>query len=105
MHRTDHSKVPDVIDEGSRERSNERVSPGDSPAMLCQRSEETEKLRELVDQLPERQRELLHLKIHGQLSYREMAEATGISVSNVGFLLHQAMRTLREKLTSDEAFC
>ena len=105
MHRTDHSKQSESIDEDSRERLNQRVSPGDSPATLCQRSEETERLRELVDQLPERQRELLHLKIHGQLSYREMSEATGISVSNVGFLLHQAMRTLREKLASDEAFC
>lgn len=77
--------------------------PTDSPEAQFQRSEETQRLRELIEQLPQRQRELLHLKIHGQLSYRDMAEASGISVSNVGFLLHQAMRTLRDKLSTGDA--
>lgn len=106
MHRTEHSTLPDGstgIVEVAHTAAN--YDSSDLPEMQIQRHEEQQRLRALVEQLPERQRELLHLKIHGQLSYRQMAEATGISISNVGFLLHQAMRTLREKLTSDEAVC
>ncbi|MFO0744856.1 MAG: sigma factor-like helix-turn-helix DNA-binding protein [Myxococcota bacterium] len=38
--------------------------------------------------LPARQQEILHLKLIDGLSYREIAAATGLTISNVGFLLH-----------------
>ncbi len=55
----------------------------------------------LLDQLaflPERQQELLRLKFQAGLSYKEIAETTGLSVSNVGFLLHTAVAALRQRL-------
>jgi RNA polymerase sigma-70 factor (ECF subfamily) len=37
------------------------------------------------------------------MSYREISEVTGLSVSNVGFLLHKGLKSIREKLSIDAA--
>ena len=50
----------------------------------------------LLARLPERQQEVVRLKFQEGLSYREIASVTGQSVTNVGFLLHGALRKLRE---------
>jgi RNA polymerase sigma factor (sigma-70 family) len=51
-----------------------------------------------VERLPERERELVRLKFEHGLSYQEMGAVTGLSATNVGFLLHKALRALRERL-------
>lgn len=48
--------------------------------------------------LPENQQEVVRLKFQNGLSYREISEVTGLSVSNVGYLLHVALKTVRERL-------
>lgn len=52
----------------------------------------------LVDDLPRNQREVVRLKFQGGLSYREIAGVTQLSVSNVGYLLHTALSSVRERL-------
>ena len=51
-----------------------------------------------LNQLPPRQREAMVLRFRGGLSYDAIAEVMGTSHSNVGVLLHKALRTLREEL-------
>jgi RNA polymerase sigma-70 factor (ECF subfamily) len=48
-----------------------------------------------VERLPENQREVIRLKFQSDLSYKEIAEITNLSVSNVGFLLHTGIKRLR----------
>lgn len=48
--------------------------------------------------LPDRQQEVIRLKFQNGLSYREISRVTELSVSNVGFLIHTGLKTLREKL-------
>ncbi|MGN0845391.1 MAG: RNA polymerase sigma factor [Kiritimatiellia bacterium] len=50
--------------------------------------------------LSERERELVILRIYEELSYKEISETTGLSVSNVGFILHEAMRKMAKALSS-----
>ena len=50
--------------------------------------------------LPERQRHALVLKQYQELSYQEIADAMGATVSSVQMLLHRAMTALRKDLTS-----
>jgi RNA polymerase sigma-70 factor, ECF subfamily len=50
---------------------------------------------EALASLPLRERELVLLKFHGQLSNGELARAMGISESNVGTRLHRALTNLR----------
>ena len=45
-----------------------------------------------------RERELIALKYHAELSNAEIAEVIGVSVTNAGTLVHRAMTKLRETL-------
>lgn len=59
------------------------------------RHEQQDAVLAAVAQLPEREQELLTLRLTHELSYKQIAEVTGLSVSNVGYLLHQAIAKLR----------
>jgi RNA polymerase sigma-70 factor, ECF subfamily len=53
-------------------------------------------VRDALAQLPLRERELVLLKFHGQLSNGELARALGISESNAGTRVYRALARLRE---------
>lgn len=72
------------------------ATPG--PAARVEVSDTAARALELVDTLPENQREVVRLKFQGGLSYQEIADVTALSVSNVGFLLHTAIKSLRAQL-------
>ena len=48
--------------------------------------------------LDERSRELVRLKFHDDLSYKDIAARTGLSTGNVGFILHHALKTIAAEL-------
>ncbi len=62
-------------------------------------AEDKVQLDHLMTRLSPRQQEVLRLRMTAQLSYREIADITGLSVSNVGFHLHEAVRSLRTALS------
>jgi RNA polymerase sigma-70 factor (ECF subfamily) len=70
------------------------AAPGDA----LQHDETLREVFRHVDALPARQRELVRLKFQSGLSYKEIAETTGLTVTNVGFLLHTALNTLKHQL-------
>ena len=55
-------------------------------------------LMEFIDRLPGNQQEVLRLKFQNSMSYKQIAEVSGLTVSHVGVLLHTALGTLRKKL-------
>ena len=68
------------------------------PADLAEQNDSAGRAQQLVGNLPENQREVIRLKFQDGLSYREIAAVTGLSVSNVGFLIHRGVKTLREQM-------
>ena len=58
---------------------------------------------EALASLPPRERELVVLKVYEGRSYREIAQETGLSESNVGVILHNAMRKLAAALGARRA--
>lgn len=52
----------------------------------------------LVERLPEKQREIFHLREVEEMSYEEIAAHMEISLDQVKVNLHRARKTLREKL-------
>ena len=64
------------------------VAAGDAAALV----------RRHINGLAPRAREVVVLKLEHEKSYREIAEITGLSVSNVGFILCQAMKRLAAAL-------
>ncbi len=56
--------------------------------------ERAQRAAEALASLSPRERELVTLKVYDEKSYKEIAEATGLTVGNVGFVLHNAMKKL-----------
>ena len=52
----------------------------------------------LIEKLPARQKEVMRLKFQADLTYKEIAETLDISISNVGFIVHSALKNLREAM-------
>ena len=73
-----------------------------SPLQAIARHETIERLMEHVKALPKNKQEVVRLRFHGNHSYQQISEITGLSVGNVGFILNAAMRQLREMLERDE---
>lgn len=72
-----------------------------NPLATLARSEMDEAVVKAIGELPARQQELLRLKFQHGLSYRDIAEVTQLSPSNVGYLLHMAIKSLRRTLASE----
>ena len=54
-----------------------------------------------INDLPKSQQELLFLKFSEDLTYAEISEATGLSVSNVGYKLHHALESLKDIILAE----
>jgi len=73
------------------------------PHVELEAKEDLSSLRGHVERLPAREQEILHLKFAEGLAYKQIAAITGVSVSNVGFLLHRAIQKLRGQLARSES--
>ena len=77
-----------------------------TPPMPDGRSEQQEAcaiLRRELHNLPEREREALRLKVDQGLNYNQIADVLGIKPGTVGWLVHQAMNRLSDRLRAVEA--
>lgn len=54
---------------------------------------------EALRNISSKYQEVLILKLTHELSYKEISEVTGHTTSNVGVLIHEGMKELREKLS------
>jgi RNA polymerase sigma factor (sigma-70 family) len=68
------------------------------PSQIVQHKEDAGNVMRILETLPENQQEAVYLRFQSGLSYQEIAEITGHSVSNVGFLLHAAVKKIREHM-------
>lgn len=66
----------------------------DGPDRGAARRDDMELARRHINELKPRDREVLILKVEQGKSYREIAEIMDLTVSNVGFILHQAIKSL-----------
>ena len=73
------------------------ASVGEIAAAETRKSETIRSLLELVEQLPGRDKEIVTLKFQQGLSYREISDVTGLTVSNVGYVLHHALKELKQR--------
>jgi RNA polymerase sigma-70 factor (ECF subfamily) len=73
------------------------VSSDGTPEKDAERTSNLSRLALLTESLSDRERELIALKYGAELTNRLIARLTGLSESNVGSILHRAVRALREK--------
>ena len=72
-----------------------------SPDSGLMAEESAQSLSSQIGKLPDKQQEVLKLKYHGGMSYKEIAEVTGLTISHVGNLLHRAIANLRQTIAVD----
>ena len=75
-----------------------RADDSASPTVAIEKVETAQGLMQQLSRLPDQQQEILRLKFHGGLTYREIAEVTGLSSSHVGVILHTAISKLRQRM-------
>ncbi len=68
------------------------------PDEYLERMEAVGQTRLCLGELDARSRELVRLKFDEGLSYKEISERTHLSISNVGYLLHHALKDLAAAL-------
>ncbi len=74
------------------------ASPDASPFAIAEQQEGAGQAMSLVGTLPEKQREVIYLRFGAGLTYKEISEVTGNSVSNVGVLIHEGVAKVRQQL-------
>ena len=78
--------------------------PAHGPGILSvmEREEQISGVMSILRTLPANQQEVIRLKFQGELSYLQISQITKLSVSNVGFLIHTGLKTIREKSKSGQ---
>ena len=76
-------------------------SAATAPADAAERSESAALIFDTLGSLPENQQEVIRLKFQHGLSYREISTVTKLSVTNVGFLIHTALKTIRQRVSEE----
>ncbi len=70
------------------------------PGRTLERAEQHEAVLRLIGKLSPNQQEVVRLKFQNGFSYQEISRITSLSVTNVGFILHTAIKTLRQEMTA-----
>lgn len=101
-HRRDTGKIVS-LEQKSEEASAgaETADPQPLPDEQIARLEGIGLVRLSLETLDKRSRELVQMKFHDGLSYKEIAARTGLSVSNVGYVLHHALKAIADELAKN----
>lgn len=78
--------------------SQETADPLPLPDEQIARWEHIGLVRLSLEALDQRSREVVRLKFHEDLSYKEISQRTGLKVGHVGYLLHYALKTIAAEL-------
>ena len=77
----------------------ESCETGDlGPVKAVENREATSAVLRLLATLPTNQQEVIRLRFQNSLSYREISKVTSLSVTNVGYLIHTAIKTIQQRL-------
>jgi RNA polymerase sigma-70 factor (ECF subfamily) len=91
-HVRDHAKLVPA------EEAPEPATAAEAPDERIDAGREAAVMRAALATLSERQREVVQLRVDGQLSFAEIAEAIGITENNAKVTFHHAVRRLRERI-------
>ena len=102
LYRVCHNSALDFIRKNKR-RSEKREdiiqsmpgkSQNESPDKVLNKKEDKALVLESIKDLNEREQTIINLKVRDNLSYKEIAAELDLTVNNVGFILHRAMKKL-----------
>ena len=105
LYRVVHNEAVDLVRKESRrwelhkrQAAERPISSGPNRGCGLHISGRAELAAAALQVLPERDRQVVILKVYEEMSYREISEITGLSSGNVGYILHHAMKRLAAEL-------
>jgi len=81
--------------------SNTLTLADDGPDDILAREETHTRLRALIQELPAAQKEVLLMRHYGDMSFQEIADATGVSINTALGRMRYALINLRKKMTAN----
>jgi RNA polymerase sigma factor (sigma-70 family) len=107
LFRVTHNRAVDAVRKRSRRSEIEKKHADEQPVSVAA----TQGLPTLGDRairadaalrkLNSREQQLVVLKVYEEKSYKEISEITGLSIGNVGYILHHAMKKMSCMLKQD----
>jgi RNA polymerase sigma-70 factor (ECF subfamily) len=104
LHRVTHNLALDHLrGEARRQRLHAAAAQSAAPTVESAEStlasDDAQRIVEReIEALTPNERAVLHLKLKAGKSYREIAEITGLTATNVGYLLHHAVKKVAARL-------
>jgi len=80
-----------------------RSHSGPEASATLEQDEQLADVLKILSTLPANQQEVIRLKFQSDLSYTEISQVTSLTVSNVGFLIHTGLKTIRERVRTQPA--
>lgn len=77
------------------------TSAQDNPAAKLEQDDKEKRLQESLQILSQQEREILNLHYYQHLKQTEIATITGLTQSNVGVILHRAVKKIKMKFGND----
>lgn len=74
---------------------------GLSPRAMADLDERIVQVTDCLEKLSANQQEVIRLKFQQGMSYKEICTVTGLSMGNVGFLIHTGLKRMRSLLPDD----
>jgi len=74
----------------------------ESPEEVMERRQTHESVRQLIDRLPEEQREVIVLRMYGDLSFKEISDITDVSINTALGRMRYALINLRKMITENQ---
>ena len=106
LYRVTHNLCLDLIRKERRMiESTEKIDPppsGPLPSARVIEADTQRQLNELLERLTENQRVAIVLKVQEGKTYREISEITGLSISNIGYLIHRGLKIMAELIRQEE---
>jgi RNA polymerase sigma-70 factor (ECF subfamily) len=111
LYRVAHNRAVDMVRRQSRRRALHKRQAAEAPQWVApdrgegdQVSDRAVQAVHALHELSDREQQLVTLKVFEDKSYKEIAQIAGLSVGNVGYILHHAMRKLATRLgrTADQ---
>jgi RNA polymerase sigma factor (sigma-70 family) len=75
---------------------------GESASDKMERRQTHESVRRLIEALPEEQREVILLRVYGELSFKEIAEQTSVSINTALGRMRYALINLRKLIAENQ---
>lgn len=86
----------------AHEQAELRISPAIDPGEALEQEEAIAGALAVLQTLTANQQEVIRLKFQHGLSYKQIAQVTTLSVTNVGFLMHTGLKILRKRMRDNQ---